>query len=99
MTAMTDELTSARIARTQRTIAGAVLRTPTFQAPALSEVTGAQVFVKYENMQVTNSFKERGAVNKLASLSAHDRARGRLPPASAGDRHGDPTTIRRSRDR
>jgi threonine dehydratase len=73
---MTDELTSARIALAQRTIADAVLRTPTFRAPALSEVTGAEVFVKYENMQVTNSFKERGAVNKLASLDAPERARG-----------------------
>ena len=45
-------------------------------APRLSELTGAEVFVKYENLQVTNSFKERGALNKLASLDAADRARG-----------------------
>ena len=44
--------------------------------PKLSELTGAEVFVKYENLQVTNSFKERGALNKLASLDAKDRARG-----------------------
>ena len=37
-------------------------------APKLSALTGAEVFVKYENLQVTNSFKERGALNKLASL-------------------------------
>ena len=42
----------------------------------LSALTGAEVFVKYENLQVTNSFKERGALNKLASLAAADRARG-----------------------
>ena len=34
-------------------------------APKLSALTGAEVFVKYENLQVTNSFKERGALNKL----------------------------------
>src|SRR5262249_50909837 len=45
-------------------------------APKLSALTGAEVHVKYENLQVTNSFKERGALNKLASLSADARRRG-----------------------
>ena len=45
-------------------------------APKLSALTGAQVWVKYENLQVTNSFKERGALAKLAALSAAERARG-----------------------
>src|SRR5438045_2903139 len=45
-------------------------------APKLSALTGASVRVKYENMQVTNSFKERGALNKLAALSSAERARG-----------------------
>ena len=54
-------------------IAGQVLRTPMLPAPRLSSLTGASVFVKYENLQVTNSFKERGALNKLASLSAGER--------------------------
>src|SRR4029079_7064704 len=45
-------------------------------APRLSELTGAEVQVKYENLQVTNSFKERGARVKLASLTAEERARG-----------------------
>src|SRR5690606_8239488 len=49
---------------------------PMLPAPKLSALTGAEVFVKYENLQVTNSFKERGALNKLASLDADDRARG-----------------------
>jgi threonine dehydratase len=53
-----------------------ILRTPMLPAPKLSALTGADVFVKYENLQVTNSFKERGALNKLASLSAADRTRG-----------------------
>src|SRR5262249_16516761 len=60
----------------RRTIAGQVLRTPMLPPPKLSGLTGAEVFVKYENLQVTNSFKERGAVNKLASLGAAERARG-----------------------
>src|SRR5947208_17012145 len=45
-------------------------------APKLSALTGAEVHVKYENLQVTNSFKDRGALNKLASLDADARARG-----------------------
>jgi len=53
-----------------------VLRTPMLSAPRLSALTGAEVFVKYENLQVTNSFKERGAFNKLASLGELERAQG-----------------------
>ena len=60
----------------QNILEGRVLRTPMLPAPKLSELTGAEVFVKYENLQVTNSFKERGALNRLASLPAADRARG-----------------------
>lgn len=57
-------------------IAGHVLRTPLVPAPRLSELTGATVLVKHENMQATASFKERGAVNKLLTLSEAERARG-----------------------
>jgi len=45
-------------------------------APRLCELTGAEVHVKYENLQVTNSFKDRGAFIKLASLSEAEHARG-----------------------
>jgi threonine dehydratase len=64
------------IIRARRTIEGQVLRTPMLPAPKLSRLTGAAIFVKYENLQVTNSFKERGALNKLAALSEPERARG-----------------------
>jgi threonine dehydratase len=66
----------ADIEAARRTIAGHVLRTPMLPAPKLSALTGACVLVKYENLQVTNSFKERGALNKLSSLSASQRAHG-----------------------
>src|SRR4030088_1169426 len=69
-------VTVADIEAARRTIAAQVLRTPMLPAPKLSALTGAQVYVKYENLQVTNSFKDRGALNKLASLSADARARG-----------------------
>ncbi|MEA2990333.1 MAG: threonine dehydratase [Alphaproteobacteria bacterium] len=69
-------ITLADIEAAATAIAGHVLRTPMLPAPKLSALTGAAVFVKYENLQVTNSFKERGARNKLAALSGEERARG-----------------------
>jgi len=69
-------VTLADIEAARRTIGAQVLRTPMLPAPKLSALTGAEVWVKYENLQVTNSFKERGAVNKLATLDAAERARG-----------------------
>ncbi|ADZ70334.1 threonine ammonia-lyase [Polymorphum gilvum] len=59
-----------------RLIDGAVLRTPCLPAPKLSALTGADIVVKYENMQVTGAFKERGALVKLLSLSEAERRRG-----------------------
>ncbi|MBV8322919.1 MAG: pyridoxal-phosphate dependent enzyme, partial [Hyphomicrobiales bacterium] len=69
-------ITVADIEAARRTIAGQVLRTPMLPAPKLSALTTAEVYVKYENLQVTNSFKDRGAFNKLASLSASEREHG-----------------------
>ena len=73
---MTTTITLADIEAARRVIAGAVLKTPTLAAPKLSALTGAQVYVKYENLQVTSSFKDRGALNKLTSLSEAERKRG-----------------------
>src|SRR5436190_10578336 len=57
-------------------IAGSVERTPFVHSRTLSRLTGAEVFLKLENLQFTASFKERGALNKLLSLSAEERGRG-----------------------
>jgi len=65
-------------------IAGAVADTPCTLSKTLSEITGAQVFLKFENHQFTASFKERGALVKLLSLSGGERARGVIA-ASAGN--------------
>jgi threonine dehydratase len=69
-------VTIADIEAARRVIQGAVLRTPMLAAPRLSALTGAEIFVKYENLQVTNSFKDRGALVKLASLNEGERRRG-----------------------
>ena len=57
-------------------IAGALEPTPCVHSRTLSKLTGAEVFLKFENLQFTASFKERGALNKLLSLSEADRRRG-----------------------
>jgi threonine dehydratase len=57
-------------------VAGSIERTPFVHSRTLSRLTGAEVFLKLENLQFTASFKERGALNKLLSLSAKERAQG-----------------------
>lgn len=57
-------------------IEGAVERTPFLPSHTLSRVTGCTLHIKFENLQFTASFKERGALNKLASLSESERKRG-----------------------
>ncbi|WNJ88180.1 threonine ammonia-lyase [Bosea sp. 685] len=69
-------ITPEDIEAAARRIQGHVLRTPLVPAPRLSELTGATILVKHENMQATASFKERGAVNKLLSLDEDETARG-----------------------
>jgi threonine dehydratase len=71
---VTVTLDDVRAAR--KVLEGQVLRTPMLPAPNLSALTGAEVYVKYENLQVTNSFKDRGAFVKLVSLSEAERTRG-----------------------
>jgi threonine dehydratase len=72
------------VQRAAETVAGHVQRTPFVSAPRLSDLTGATVWVKHENMQPTGAFKERGAVNKLSSLMPEERARG-VVAMSAGN--------------
>ena len=67
-----------------RVIAGHVVDTPCLHSRTLSEITGAQVYLKFENHQFTASFKERGALNKLASLDAAQRKAGVIA-CSAGN--------------
>lgn len=63
---------------------GQLLDTPCVASKTLSQITGADVFLKFENLQYTASFKERGACNKLVQLSAEDGRRG-VVAMSAGN--------------
>lgn len=65
-------------------IAGQVVRTPTLHSKTLSEITGAEIWLKFENLQFTAAYKERGALNALLQLSDEQRARGVIA-ASAGN--------------
>lgn len=65
-------------------IAGRVVRTPSAPSRTLSAITGAEVVVKFENHQFTGSFKDRGATNRLAALTAEQRAGGVIA-VSAGN--------------
>ena len=65
-------------------LAGHVLDTPCVESKTLSQVVGARVFLKFENLQFTASFKERGALNKLLSLVQQPGLKGVIA-ASAGN--------------
>ncbi len=65
-------------------LAGHVQDTPCLLSQTLSGITGATVFLKFENLQFTASFKERGALNRLSQLDAAQRARG-VVAVSAGN--------------
>ena len=65
-------------------IKGAVIRTPMLVSRTLSELVGAEVWLKFENLQFTAAYKERGALNKLLQLTPEERKRGVIA-ASAGN--------------
>lgn len=77
-------VTAADVEAAAERLTGVVLRTPCLPAPRLSALTGASVWVKYENMQATGSFKERGAYNRMAALSEAERRAG-VVAMSAGN--------------
>ncbi|HZU50954.1 MAG TPA: threonine ammonia-lyase [Sphingomicrobium sp.] len=68
----------------QQRIQGAVIRTPMLISRTFSEITGAEIWLKFENLQFTAAYKERGALNKLLQLTPEERARGVIA-ASAGN--------------
>lgn len=80
----TPTLSLADIQAAAARIEGHVLRTPFLHSRPLSKLTGADIWVKYENLHFTASFKERGACNRLSQMSAEERASG-VVAASAGN--------------
>ena len=80
----TDQLTLADVRAAAARIAGAVVRTPMLRSQTLSDIAGADIWLKFENHQFTAAYKERGALNALLQLSDEQRARGVIA-ASAGN--------------
>ncbi|HEY1560307.1 MAG TPA: threonine ammonia-lyase [Caulobacteraceae bacterium] len=83
-------------------IAGQVERTPCRYSRTLSQITGAEIWVKFENLQFTAAYKERGALNRLSHLTAEERKRGVIAASAGnhaqglayhGERMGVPVTI------
>ena len=67
---------------------GHLLNTPCVASKTLSQLTGAQIYLKFENLQYTSSFKERGACNKLAQLSSDERRRGVIAMSAGNHAQG-----------
>ena len=82
---MTDtSVTLATIQAAAKVLEGQIERTPMHHSRTLSEITGAEVWVKFENMQFTAAFKERGALNKLSKLTEKEKQMGVIA-VSAGN--------------
>ena len=79
-----DDLTLAHVRAAAERIAGAVVRTPTMHSITLSRIAGAEIYLKFENLQFTAAYKERGALNALLLMDEKRRARGVIA-ASAGN--------------
>jgi threonine dehydratase len=77
-------VTLADVQAAAKRIAGSVVHTPTLRSGTLSELTGANVYLKFENLQFTAAYKERGALNKLLLMDKTRRERGVIA-ASAGN--------------
>jgi len=81
-------LSLADIEQAAQRLQGHLLNTPCVESRTLSQLTGAQIYLKFENLQYTASFKERGACNKLAQLSQAERARGVIAMSAGNHAQG-----------
>src|SRR5690242_12386262 len=70
------------------TIGGAVLATACNQSRTLGEICGCNIWLKFENLQFTSSFKERGALNRLHALSSEQRERGVIAMSAGNHAQG-----------
>ena len=82
------ELTADAIRAAAERLRGQVLETPCLPSRTLSAITGCEVYLKFENLQFTASFKERGALNKLVQLTSAQRACGVLAVSAGNQAQG-----------
>jgi threonine dehydratase len=69
-------------------VRGAIIETPCNYSRTLSEICGCDIWLKFENLQFTSSFKERGALNRLTALSAEERERGVIAMSAGNHAQG-----------
>lgn len=81
-------LSLTNIEQAAKRLQGHLLETPCVESKTLSQLTGAQIYLKFENLQYTASFKERGACNKLAQLSVDERRRGVIAMSAGNHAQG-----------
>ncbi len=81
-------VTLGDVQQAQRRIAGAVVHTPCLRSETLSRIVQADVWVKFENLQFTASFKERGALNTLLQLNDNERGRGVIAMSAGNHAQG-----------
>ena len=81
-------VTYGDVVRAEAAIRGAVIETRFEQSRTLTELLGAEIWLKFENLQFTASYKERGALNKLLSLSAAERADGVIAMSAGNHAQG-----------
>jgi threonine dehydratase len=81
-------LTLTDIEQAAQRLHGHLLNTPCVESRTLSQLTGAQIYLKFENLQYTASFKERGACNKLAQLTEPERQRGVIAMSAGNHAQG-----------
>jgi threonine dehydratase len=81
---MSDLLTLDHVRAAHDRIRGSIVATPTLHSQTLSKLTGANIYLKFENLQFTAAYKERGALNAILLLSEEQRSKGVIA-ASAGN--------------
>lgn len=79
-----SQITLTDVLEARERLRGSIYLSPCSRSEMLSRITGRQVYLKLENLQMTGSFKERGALNRIATLTAEQAARG-VVAASAGN--------------
>ncbi|PCJ39240.1 MAG: threonine ammonia-lyase [Alphaproteobacteria bacterium] len=102
MNVTNQQITFNDIQNAAKALKGAIVATPLNISRTLSKMTGAEIYLKFENLQFTASFKERGALNKLVNLSDAQKQKGVIAASAGnhaqgvayhGSRLGIPTTI------
>lgn len=76
--------TAVDVLKARRALTGLVNRTPLTHSKALSEISGAEIYLKWENLQMTGSYKPRGALFRMSLLTPEERTKG-VVTASAGN--------------